>query len=242
MRRGIRVLLVLVVVLGGLFVAADRLAVSFAESKAADRIQSARGLSAKPSVSIKGFPFLTQLLDKDLSEVTVTAADLQTSPGAAAPGAGPLRIARFTADLHDVRTNGDYSGATADTATGTALISYAELSKAAPSGVTVSYGGPDSGGKGQVKVTGSLVVPGIGAIQRSVVSEVAVSGGDTVSLHARSIPGGDTIPGLDRLVRRKTDFTTRLSGLPHGITLDSVQATPDGLQFSLTGKNVPLTG
>ncbi|PWI45788.1 DUF2993 domain-containing protein [Streptomyces sp. ICBB 8177] len=235
--RGIRILVVVVVVLGGLFVAADRIAVSYAQSKIADRIQSARGLSSKPDVSIKGFPFLTQVAGRDLNEVTATANDFQAEQGTSASGDGRLRVDKLTVDLHDVRIDSSFSSAVADTATGTALISYADLQQGAPDGVTVSYGGD-----GQVKVSGSVTLPGLGqTVRRSVVSSIQVTGGNTVQLHARSIPGAGTIPGLDQLVRDRIDFARTLSGLPAGITLSGVRATQDGVVVSLTGQHVSLT-
>lgn len=241
MRRGVRILIVAVVVLAGLFVAADRVAVVYAQNKAAQRIQSSQGLTSRPTVSIKGFPFLTQVIDRKLDEVTITATNVETAPGTTTTGDGRLRLARLTADLHGVALQGHFTGFVADTATGTALVSYADLSSGAPKGVTVSYGGKNSAGKGQVKVTGSITVPVFGPIRRSVTSEVDVSGGDTVSLHANSIPEVSAIPGLDHLIRSKIDFSRRLSGLPTSITLDSVRATPDGVEISLTGRHVSLT-
>ncbi len=239
-RRGVWITIAVVVVLGGLLVAADRIALGYAESTAAQRIRSSRGLSREPQVSIKGFPFLTQVIGRKLDDVTVTADDVETAPGTTGNGEGRLRIAHLTSDMRGVRISGSFNSAVADTATGTALVTYADLSTGAPAGVSVSYGGRNTAGKGEVKVTGTIVLPGFGAVTRSVISDVTVSGGDTVRLHARSVPGG-TIPGLERLVRDKIDFNRNLSGLPAGISLVSVQATPDGVLIALTGRNVALT-
>jgi hypothetical protein len=57
--RAVRRLLIVLVVLAILFTAADRISVAVAQSQAASRIQSSKGLNKKPSVSIEGFPFLT---------------------------------------------------------------------------------------------------------------------------------------------------------------------------------------
>src|SRR3954469_3671187 len=124
--RLVKILLVFVVIIGGLFVAADRVAVNFAEDEAASRAQQTQGLTTKPTVSIKGFPFLTQVLAKKLDEVDVTADGVQ------AEAAGQsLRIDRFEADLKGVRLKDNFASAVADTATGSALITYADLTKAA---------------------------------------------------------------------------------------------------------------
>lgn len=238
--RGIRILLVLVVVLGGLFVAADRLAVSYAESQAADRLQRSQGLTTRPSVSIKGFPFLTQVAAHDLTEVTATATDVQTTSGT-----DRLRISRLTADLHDVRVNGNFSSAVADSATGTALVSYADVARQAPKGVTVGYGGTGSDGKGQVRFTGSYRLPVLGTQKATITGHVTVESGDVIRLKADGKPVimGVRLPiDVERLVRENTDFGGPLSGLPTGITVSGVDATPDGLQISLTGRNVRLAG
>lgn len=233
--RAVRILLIFAVIIGGLFLAADRVAVRFAEDEAASRAQQSEGLTSKPKVSIKGFPFLTQVLDKKLDEVEVTADGVEAEAGGQS-----LRIDRFDADLRGVRLTDNFSSAVADTATGSAFITYVDLTKAAPDGVTVAYGGPGSGGKGQVKVTASVTLPVLGAVRRSVTSAISVSGTDSVRLRADSIPGLDLVPGLDELVRQKIDFTRELVGLPEGIRLASIQATPKGITIAATGTKVAL--
>lgn len=54
--RALRIFLIVAVILGGLFVIADRVAVGFAEDEAADRIRTTEGLASTPDVSIEGFP------------------------------------------------------------------------------------------------------------------------------------------------------------------------------------------
>jgi hypothetical protein len=232
--RLVKILLVFVVVIGGLFVAADRVAVNFAEDEAASQAQHAEGLATKPSVSIKGFPFLTQVLSKKLDEVDVTADGVQTGT----PGRS-LRIDRFNADLKDVRLRNNFSSAVADTATGSAHITYADLTKAAPEGMTVSYGGRGSGGQGQVRITASVTLPVLGTVKRSLVSAVSVSG-DSVRVRAVSIPGLGSVPGLENLVRQKIDFSRKVVGLPQGIRLNSIETNADGITISATGSDVVL--
>ncbi|MET8678478.1 DUF2993 domain-containing protein [Streptomyces sp. NPDC004647] len=233
--RGVRILLIVAVVLGGLFVAADRLAVGLAESKAAEKIQSSQGLSTAPEVSIKGFPFLTQVAGKQLDEV-----DMSLDGVTAGTGERTIRLTEMTAELHDVKLENNLSSATAARATGTARISYQDLSKAASEGVSVGYGGQDKAGKGQVKVTGRVALPVLGkTFERSVVSTVAIAGGDTIRLRADAIPGAQ-LPGLERVVREKIDFDREISGLPEGLKLDKVEATANGVEISVVGTQVKL--
>jgi hypothetical protein len=227
-----RMVLIAVVVLGGLFVAADRIAVSVAQNKAAERAQATEGLDHRPKVSIKGFPFLTQAAFGKLDDVRIEAEDI-----AASGGGQTLRIATFSADLHGVKFSDGYRTAIADSADGRAFITYADLSKAAPDGVTVSAAGTGADGKARVKLTGT--VPGIGA-KISVLSQVTVSGADTIKLHAENLPVELTKLGLEGTVRHQIDFERQLTHLPAGISLTAVTTTPEGLSVAAGGKHITL--
>lgn len=227
-----RTVLIVVVVLGGLFVAADRIAVSVAQNKAAERAQTTEGLDRKPKVSIKGFPFLTQAAFGKLDDVTVKAEDI-----AAGAGGQTLRIATFNADLHGVKFSNGYRTAIADSADGTAFVTYSDLSKAAPPGVSVSSAGTSANGKAMVKLTGTI--PGIGT-KISVLSEVSVSGGKSIGLHAVNLPKELSALGLEGTVRHQIDFSRELTHLPEGISLTSLTTTPDGISVAAAGKHVTL--
>ncbi|WP_149181324.1 DUF2993 domain-containing protein [Streptomyces sp. TRM49041] len=228
--RALRILLIIAVVLGGLFAIGDRLAVSAAESEAAERIQANQGLSGSPDVSIKGFPFLTQVLDKELDQVDVAMTGVE-----ATAGGRKVRVGELSAELRDVRLENNYSRAVAATATGTARIAYEELQKASENDVTLAYGG-----EGKIKVTGSVEVLGR-KITRSVLSTVSVVDGDTLRVRADEVPGNG-IPGIEELVRKRTDFDRQVSGFPAGLKLQKVEATPDGLAVTVGGQNIVLTG
>ncbi|PLW67333.1 DUF2993 domain-containing protein [Streptomyces sp. SCUT-3] len=232
--RAVRRLLIVLVVFGVLLVAADRAAVAFAETEVAERAQRSQGLSTAPDVEIHGFPFLTQVVGKNLEKVTavVDGAEAGTQDGT-------LRIERITTELHDVRLKDNYSSAVAATATGTALISYADLGEAAPDGVSVAYGGKGDDGAGRVKVTLSLSVLGR-SVEHSLNSRVSVRDGNTFRLRAEDIPVVDGVPGLEGMVRERIDMDRKLGGLPAGITMDGVRATEDGIVISLKGTDVRL--
>jgi hypothetical protein len=232
--RVARVVLVVLIVLGGLFVAADRVAVRIVEGKAADRAQVSEGLAHKPKVSIEGFPFLTQAASGTLDEVKVSADDIR------AGGDGrSVRIDSFHADLRGVKLSDGFSHAVADTADGVAFITFADLTRAAPAGVTVSYAGESTGGKTLVKL--SAKVQGVGS-ELSVLSELTVSADSTISLHAQPLPTAFTALGLDGRIRQHIDFRRTLTHLPRGIALTSVTAAPDGISVVLGGTHVVLAG
>ncbi|MEW1615075.1 MULTISPECIES: DUF2993 domain-containing protein [unclassified Streptomyces] len=228
--RALRILLVLLLVLGGLFVAVDRVALHFAESEAEERVSISGGSAGRTEVAIKGFPFLTQLAASELDRVDVTLTGMETEAAGRA-----VRVDEVRARLNDVKLGSDYSTATAARATGTAVVSYEDLTAAAEDGVTVAYGGD-----GKVEVTGTVEILGR-KISRSVRSTVTRIDGHTIKVRADEVPG-EGIPGLEQLVRTRTDFEGDVDGLPKGLELRQVQVTENGLEIALTGSDVSLTG
>ncbi len=227
--RALRILLVLVVLLGGLFLAVDRAAVYFAESEAEDRVAMSADGAASTEISIKGFPFLTQVAASRLDRVDLELTGMETSAGRA------VRVSEVRAQLHDVKLGSGYRTATAARATGTALVSYKDLTAAASDGVVVEYGG-----KGKAKVTGTVEILGR-PISRSVLSTVTRADGHTVKVRADKVPG-EGIPGVEDLIRKRTDFEGDIDGLPKGLELQEVEVTEKGLEITVTGSNVSLTG
>ncbi|MFF8674692.1 DUF2993 domain-containing protein [Streptomyces sp. NPDC015242] len=245
--RALRILLIFVVVLGGLFVIADRLAVNFAEDEVADRLRTTENLTATPDVSIKGFPFLTQVAGGSLDDVEV---GIENYEAAAGDGARKIRIDDLRADMKNVEFSGDYSSATAGTATGTATIAYDELLKTAKSeptqvapGVTAHVVGLSDGGNGKIKVTVEATVLGTKLPEPvSVLSTVTVVDGDTVRVKADGLPEFAGVDLAENRVRTITDFQQQIDGLPGGIKLDTVQAAPDGVEITVKGSDVRLAG
>ncbi|GAA2623330.1 DUF2993 domain-containing protein [Streptomyces axinellae] len=235
--RALRIGLVVLVVLAGLFVAADRIAVGMAEDEAADRLKNELDLpaSTKASVSIGGFPFLTQAAFGNLDKVSVDVGSITASTGGR-----QVRLTDITMEAREVAFASDLSSAVADHVTGSVHISYADLSKAADEGVRVGYGGKNKSGKDRVKVTASVMVPLVDhPIERSVLSTVSVAGGDTLRLHAREVPG-HKIPGVESTIRRKIDFERRIDQLPEGLKLEKVKTTRTGIDLSMTGSDISL--
>jgi hypothetical protein len=228
--RALRKLLIIAVVLGGLLAVGDRLAAGVAEREAAGRIQANQGLATEPDVSVGGFPFLTQLLAKEFDRVDVAMTGLEVTAGD-----HRVRVGELQAELHGVRLEGDYSRAVATTATGTARISYDELRKTTDSDVTLAYGG-----EGKIKITGGVEVLGQ-KLTRSVLSTVSVVDGDTLRIRADEVPG-EGLPGIEELIRQRTDFDRQVSGFPAGLAIEKVEATPDGLAVTVGGRNVVVTG
>ncbi|MEU6353540.1 DUF2993 domain-containing protein [Streptomyces sp. NPDC047072] len=241
--RALRIFLIIVVILGGLFVAADRLAVHFAEGEVADRLKTQEGLAETPSVDIKGFPFLTQVAGGKLNDVQVgmDGYEADTTVG------GTVRIEDLEATMKDVSFSGDYSSATAATATGGAVIPYGELLKAAKSqpvtlapGITAQVTGISAGGGGKIKVSIKISVGGASQTY-PVLASVTVVDGDTVVVKADSLPSLG-ISLADSVLRSVTDFQQKIEGLPGGIKLNTVQGGTNGVEITVKGSNVKLAG
>jgi hypothetical protein len=240
--RALRILSIVVVVLGVLFVVVDRVAVHFAEGEVADKLRTSENLASTPDVSIKGFPFLTQLAGGKLDDVEVGIEDYEADTG---NGGQQIRIDDLQADMRGVRFSGDYSSATASSATGTATISYAELLKAARSeptdvglGVTARLAGLSYGGNGKVKVDiklSALPAP------VSVLSSVTVKD-DKVQLHAGSLPKLPGAQSAEDRIRSITDLQQVVDRLPGDIELDSVRGAQDGVEITVKGSDVRLAG
>ncbi|MFF7266206.1 DUF2993 domain-containing protein [Streptomyces sp. NPDC008159] len=241
--RALRILVIVAVILGGLFVVADRVAVGFAEDEVAKKLKSSEGLTATPDVSINGFPFLTQVAGGELDDVEVGISDYEATTGNSGDS---IRIADLTAHMRGVKFSGDYSSATAASATGTATISYDELLKAAKSeptrilpGVTAQVTGLSDGGNGKIKV--DIKVSALGSSTTYPVLSTVTVDDDIVKVHADNLPKL-VVQAAEGQVRSITDFQQKIDGLPGGIKLDKVEAASDGVEISVRGSNVQLAG
>jgi hypothetical protein len=200
----VRRLLILVVVLAGLFVVVDRVAVVAAQRDVARRIQTDQGLRAAPQVAIHGFPFLTQLVAGRYDDVDVDLRNLH---------AGALTVSRLTAHLHGVHVSfGDVlaqhvSRVPIDRATADVVLSFADLNRfLAGKGIRLA-----PAGHAAVRVTAT-----VGGV--SVHGDAQVSTrGDAVELTA-----GGSLPAVE----------IPLPGLPFKVHLKSVQVTQNGLVVS----------
>ncbi|MFG2992826.1 DUF2993 domain-containing protein [Streptomyces sp. NPDC048257] len=236
--RFLRVVVIIGVVLGALFVGVDRWASGYVENRLADRIQARQGLAGSSEVEVHGFPFLTQMLSHDLDRV-----DLKLKGVDVAAEGRKTRLSELEASFRHVKLNGDYSGGTAERATGSALITYADLTTASQTGATLSYGGAP----GKVKVTAAVDVAGK-TLTHSVVSTVTLEdapdgkGGKIVRVRADEVPGAG-VPGVEKLIRKRTDFDRSLdSGLPAGLQLSSLTSDEAGVHLTLGGSNVVVAG
>ncbi|MFI9275026.1 DUF2993 domain-containing protein [Kitasatospora sp. NPDC052896] len=221
---------VAVLVLGGLLVGADRIALSVAEGQAADRLANKQGISGRPSVTIEGFPFLTQVIDKKFDDVRLSADSVNVS------GAGQtVQLDAFSARLSGVQVNGGYTSATVDSGTGSGRLPYQEVEQLLGLGsqVTLGYGGP-----GELKVGYQLMGQTLSAMVK-----LRVNGNQVQVADVSGLSGVGALPGLGGMISSAVDSRSfALQGLPVGLALSQVTPEPDGLALSFQGSHVQLVG
>lgn len=225
-----RTLLIALVVLVGLLVALDRIALVVSERAAATTIRNSQQLSSTPSVSVSGFPFLTQLAAGHFHQITIKARDVPAGTGS------PLTIDTVTVVLHSVHVSRDLRTVRADSAQASATVSYAALSKAL--GITVSYAG-QADGVGRVQATGSVSLLGH-TITAVVSSGVAVSDGELQFVDPQ-VNGASLPSAALPLLRNVFGAPLSISQLPFGVSVQGAQATPAGITIELTGAELVYT-
>jgi LmeA-like phospholipid-binding len=218
----VRKLLIAVGVVVLLLVVADRVSKHVVESRLADRIESRERVDGV-AVDIGGFPFLTQVVARHFDDVDVTMPLLRAQTAVGGVAVHDVRIS-----LHDVKATDRFTRATAASATGTGLVPYSAFDAFAP--VRVGYGGPTDDGSGYLEISAPTLGGGSIRVVPSVVDGTSLSL-DALSPVTRVLP-----PSLRTFV----SGGHALEGLLDGVTVRSVEATPDGIAVTLAGRHVRI--
>lgn len=220
--------LVVVAVLAALFVAADRGAAAVAEHKIAGRVAAAYNLPSRPSVTVRGFPFLTQLVSGNFRQVDATIGQFD--------GHG-VRVddldARFTgvrAPLAEV-LGGNTSDITVAHVSATGTIPFAVVRRRLPTGLRVDPTGD------RLRLSGTLDYLGVSAPVATVAS-LAVHG-DAIEVTPGPVTvRGVTIPGS--AVASRFGFDVPAPVLPLQLRLTSVAATRAGVRIGAAASDVRI--
>jgi len=177
-RRPIRksfIALFILLVIAIVLVIANFVGLAIAENDMASQF-TANGFPVKPSVDIEGFPFLTQVVQKDFKKVQISASNIP---------AGPVTISSLHATITGMHLNSSWNGATIDHVTATAFISLSSLTDGISSelGDAVSLTAvPD--GADKLKLTGTVLgLSASGQVEikqtgpRQITVELPTSGG-----------------------------------------------------------------
>jgi hypothetical protein len=227
----VKFLLVLIVLLLGLGVAADRVALNVAESQVSTRLGDSGALHGRPAVDITGFPFLTQAFAGRYDDVRIalTAAELGQPAGT-----------RADLELHGVQLplssviSGSVRSVPVDRIDGTATLSYALLSARLGPGTRLVREGSGLRITKTVKVLGQ-------SFPLTATGTVSLQGHDIV-VHVQKAAGvGVSVPGfvLDQAAKL-LDLRYRVPELPFGLALTSVRPAAGGVDVGIATKNAVL--
>jgi hypothetical protein len=229
----VKALLVVVLLLLGLAVVADRVAVGVAEDRVGGELATKGGLQGTPEVDIAGFPFLTQAIGGRYDEVRIslTAEELGQPAGTEADVV-----------LHGVHVplssvlSGSVSEVPVDRIDGTATLSYALLSAQLGGDSTLR---PEGDG---LRITKTVELLGQ-TIPLTAVGTVALDGNQLVIDVEEAAGAGVDLPEF--LVTRASDLLDLrydVPALPFGLQLTDVQPVEDGVHVQVAAQDTVLTG
>ena len=212
-----------VIVILILLVIGDRVALAVTENDMASQFQS-NGLPVKPSVTIEGFPFLTQLAAKDFNKVDISASNVP---------AGPVTINSIHATINGLHISSYSSTASAkvDHMTATAFISFGALAAAGGvgggSGITVT---PD--GANKVKITA-----GLGVFSDTEEAQITQTGPQTINI--KVLPSNSAVGSL---LSSFGSFSFSLPpGVPASLRITSLTLDSQGLTVSAAATNATFS-
>ena len=229
--RRLPVVLVVVLVLAGLFVVADRGVQRLAEDQVAAQIQTQLGAPGRPSVDLGPFPILNEIATGhiDSARVRIDEVALPDSDGATVTGVD----ATFTG----ITVSDRFSRIVADQGQATGLLSYPSLS--ALTGLDVEYAGTDrvqirfESMIGRWTVAGTVTGrPVLDAENQSL--EIAEA---QVSVTSEGVPQ-PVADAAGQFVLRRVPLDT----LPYELRLTSIAVREDGVHIAATGQDLPLRG
>jgi hypothetical protein len=229
----VRALLVVLLLLGGLALAADRGAEAVAEDRVAQLVAERGGLAGRPQVEIGGFPFLTQAVGGRYDDVRIslTGADLGQPEGTSAD----VSLRGVEVALSDV-LSGSVQQVPVERVDGTATLSYALLAEQLGPGTTVTRDGD------RLRVQRTVEVAGV-SVPLTATGTVSLDG-DTlvVDVDDASGAGVDVPDVLVDQVSDALDVRYRIPQLPFGLQVTGVAPVDDGVRVRVEATDTVLQG
>lgn len=245
-----RIFLVLLLIVIVLVIAADRIGVAVAEREVATKTQTQLAseditMSAKPSVTIDGIPFLTQVASGHYQKIVIVIPD-PTSKGVR------LDSLHVTATDVNAPTSTVMSGGgeiKADKVVGTAQIDWKSLQQLVDLTPLKQYGVDPS----TIRISGtnngqiSLSAPASLLGQSFTVLATGTVALSSNLLHIRvtKVSTADstlptTVEAALRQLRAQLTFDVRIPALPYQLKLNSVNSNAQGVQIAASAANVVL--
>ena len=225
-----RKLLIVMIVLAGLLVVADRVAVVVADRQIASRVQSAYKLSSKPSVSVQGFPFLTQVASGDYHQIDVSIGSLSTDG---------VQVNGLTAELSGVRAplsallGHGSSSITAAQVTGSGTVPFSSVRSHLPHGVQLSQDGE------ALRLSGTVSYLGV-TVPVSADATLAVDGSG-IAVTPTRISAASASSALSSVIAGQFRFVVPVTGLPLHLAVRSVSVVPGGVRVGASAADVAFT-
>ena len=225
-----RKLLIAVIILAGLLVAADRVGAVVASHEIASQVQTAYNLPSKPSVTVRGFPFLTQVASGDYHEIDVSMPSL--SANGVQVNALTARLTGVRAPLSALLGHGS-SSITAAQVSGSGTVPFTSVRSRLPRGVQLSQDG------GAVRLSGTVSYLGV-TVPVSADAVLSATGTGIVVTPTRvSVPSGSS--ALSSVIAGQFRFVVPVTGLPLHLAVSSVSVVPGGVRVSVSAANVAFT-
>ena len=220
-RRGPIALLVVLVVIAVIAGVGDQIAKSYAQNRIAQQIQTSGDLSAKPSVSIEGWPFLTQVAAHDIKAIDISGNDVTAN-------SGKLPFS-YTAKATGVHPNSSFNGATINQISGQALLTFASVAGllGLPSGSVTLSADPAAGTNG-IKASSAL---------GSITGTVKLASPNEIDVSLDSGSGlASLLSGLSG-----NAIKIQIPKLPAGLAVRSVSVNNQGIVATASASNTTLT-
>lgn len=251
-RRWGRFLLIFVLVAIMALIVADRVGVLVADHEVASQVKAqlaAQDITANddPSVSVRGFPFLTQVLSGHYDEIDIVV------PGLSSHGIrmDSLRVVATGVDAPASTVMSDEGQVVASKVVGTGEIAWAsfeqmvDLSGLQQYGVdpsTLTITGADDG---TITLSAPVAVAGK-SITATAAGTLAVAN-DVVHVKIGKISANESaIPAAVQTqlqaIAQQLTFDVRIPALPYNLRLESVHATSKGIAITADASDVVLGG
>ena len=215
-----KALLVVLLLLVGLAVVADRVALGVAEDRVATELVEKGGLQGSPEVEIAGFPFLTQAIGGTYDDVRISLTAEQL---------GQPEGTRADIALHGVEVplssvlSGSVAEVPVERIDGTATLSYALISAQIGSDTELSREGDG------LRITRTVELLGQ-QVPLTATGDVTLEGSDLVVDVQEAAGAGVDVPSF--LVDRAADLLDlryTVPPLPFGLELTGVRPAEDGV-------------
>jgi hypothetical protein len=223
-------LLLVVGLLTAGFVLGDGWAKDRVEQQVAEQLQASLATPDRPRVTIDGFPFLVQVVTRDVRSVRVAADRVGASTDA-----GLLPIAHTDLVLTDITSPDWFKTMTAGHIEGIALVTYEDLTRLAS--VPITY---VNDGRVEIQVTAQVLGVDVRAKitgkPRLEPNEQAMTLAEpTIAIADVSLPNLTAQALLKALLK-----PIPLEGVPLGLKLSAITAEEGGVHLTVNGDNVPL--